>query len=143
MHISHFDFRIEYQLGAKHFLADSLSRIYKGTPGLVDISPKDLTIDYDTLELCDTTQPQEIMRSYISSIDFGIESENVMYHSGEAETSPTLTSSDSINRCCPEYLMDEITSHGVTCSQKKKASASSLAISSAPSNDSRILIGNS
>jgi len=41
-----------------------------------------------------------------------------MYHSGEAQTSPTLTSSDSINRCRPEYLMDEITSNAVTRSQK-------------------------
>jgi len=66
-----------------------------------------------------------------------------MYYSGEAQTSPTLTSRDSINRCRPEYLMDEITSNAVTRSQKRKASASSPATPSAPSNDSRISIGNS
>jgi len=31
-HISHFDFKIEYQPGAKNFLADYLSRIHEGTP---------------------------------------------------------------------------------------------------------------
>jgi len=66
-----------------------------------------------------------------------------MYHSGEAQTSPTLTISDSICRCRPEYLMDEITSNAVTRSQKRKASASSPRTSSAASNDSRISIGNS
>jgi len=66
-----------------------------------------------------------------------------MYHLGEAQTLPTLTSSDSISCCRPEYLMDEITSNAVTRSQKRKASASSPATSSAASNDSRIWIGNS
>jgi len=67
-----------------------------------------------------------------------------MYHSGEAQTSPTLTSSDSISRCRPEYLMDEFTSSAVlTRSQKRKASASSPATSSAASNNSRTSIGNS
>ena len=66
-----------------------------------------------------------------------------MYQSGEAQTSPTLTSSDSIDRCRPEYLMDEITSNAVTCSWKRKPSASSPAASRAPSKDSRISIGNS
>jgi len=64
-----------------------------------------------------------------------------MYHSGEAQTSPTLTSSDPISRCRPEYLMDEITSNAVTRSRKRKASSSSAATSSAASNDSRISIG--
>ena len=66
-----------------------------------------------------------------------------MYQSGEAQPSPTLTSSDSIDWCCPENLMDEITSNAVTCSQKCKASASSPATASAPSNNCRISIGNS
>jgi len=66
-----------------------------------------------------------------------------MYHSGEAQTSPTLSSSNSISRCCPQYLIDEITSNAVTCFQKCKAFASSPATSSASSNDSIISIGNS
>jgi len=66
-----------------------------------------------------------------------------MYHSGKAQTSPTLTSSDSISRCSPEYLMDEIASNAVTRSQKRKPSASSPGTSSAANNDSRIWIGNS
>jgi len=66
-----------------------------------------------------------------------------MYPSGEAQTSPTLSSSGSISRCRPEYLMDEITSNAVTCSQKRKASASSPATSSTPSNNSIISIENS
>jgi len=142
-HISHFDFQIEYQLGAKNFLAVYVSRIHEGTPGPLDISLKDPTIDYDSLELPDPTQPLQINTSYPSSTDFSIESDDARYHSGEAQTSPTLTSSDSISRCRREYLMDEITSNAVTGSQKREASSSSPATSSAVSNDSRILIGNS
>jgi len=66
-----------------------------------------------------------------------------MYHTGETQTSPTLTSSDSISRCCAEYLMDEVTSNAVTRSQKRKASASSPATLTAASNVSRISIRNS
>jgi len=142
-HLSLFHFKIEYQPGAKNFLADYLSRIHEGTPGPLDISLKDPTIDYDSLELPDPTQPLEINTSYASSIDFSIESDDAMYHSGEAQTTPTLTSSDSISCCRPESLMDEITSNAVSRSQKRKAYASSPATSSAPSNDSRITIGNS
>jgi len=141
-HISHFDFKIEYQPGGKNFLAHYLSRIHEGTPGPLDISLKDPTIDYDSLELADPTQPLQINTSYTSSTDFGIESDDAMYHLGEAQTSPTLTSSDSISRCRPEYLMDKITSNALTRSQKHKASASSPATSSAASTDSRLLIGN-
>jgi len=65
-----------------------------------------------------------------------------MYHSGEAQTSPTHTSSESISHCCPEYLMDEITSNAVT-SQTRKASAFLPATSSAASNDRRRSFGNS
>jgi len=142
-HISPFDFKIEYQPGAKNFLADYLSRIHEGTPGPLDISLKDTTIDYDNLELPATSQPLQINTSYTSSTDFSIESDEAMYHSGEAQTSPTLTSSDCISRCRPEYLMDEITSNAVSRSRKRKASASSPATSSTASNDSRISIGNS
>jgi len=142
-HISRFDFKIEYQPGAKNFLADYLSRIHEGSPGPLDISLKDATIDYDCLELPDPTQPLQINTSYASSTDFSIESDNAMYHSGKAQTSPTLTSSDSISRCRPEYLMDEITSNAVTRSQKRTASASSPATLSTASNHSRISFGNS
>jgi len=142
-HISRFDFKIESKPGAKNFLADYLSRIHEGTPGPLDISLKDPTIDYDSLELPDPTQPLEINTRYASSGDFSLESDDAMYHSGEAQTSPTLTSSDSISRCRPEYFMDEIASNAVTRSQKRKASASSPATSTAASNNSRISIGNS
>jgi len=142
-HISRFDFKIEYQPGAKKFLADYLSRIHEGIPGPLDISLKDSTIDYDSLELPDPPQPLQINRSYPSSGYFSVESDNAMCHSGKGQTSPTVTSSDSISDCRPEYLMDEITSNAVTHSQKGKASASSRCRSSAASNDSRISIGNS
>jgi len=142
-HLSHFDFKMEYQPGAMNFLADYLSRIHEGTPGPLDISLKDPTIDYDSLELPDPTQPLQINTSFASTSDFSIESDDAMYHSGKAHTSPTLNRSDSISRCRPEYLMDEITSNAVTRSQKRKASASSPGTSSAASNDSRISIGNS
>jgi len=142
-HISRFDFKIEYQPGAMNFLADYLSRIYEGTLAPLDISLRDPTIDHDSLELPDPTQPLQMNTSYASSTDFSIESDDAMYHSGAAQTAPTLTSSDSISRCRPEYLMDEITSDAVTRSQKRKASASSPATSNAASNDSRISIGNS
>jgi len=74
MHISHFDFKIEYQPEAKNFRADYLSRIHEGTPGPLDISLKDPTIDYNSLELPDPTQPLQINTSYASSTDFSIES---------------------------------------------------------------------
>jgi len=126
-----------------NFLAEYLSRIHEGTPGPLDISLKDPTIDYDSLELPDPTQPLQINTSYASSADLSIESDDAMYHSDQVQTCPTLTSSDSISRYRSEYLMDEITSNAVTRSQKLKASASSPATSSAASNDSRISIGNS
>jgi len=143
MHIRHFDFKIEYRAGAKAFLVDSLSRIHEGTPGVLDISFQDPTIDYDHLKLHDPTQPLQMNSSYSSCTDFSIESDDAMYPSGEAITSPTLTSSDSIRRCGPEYLMGEITRNAGTHSQKRKTSASSPPTSSTASNDSRISIGNS
>jgi len=143
MHISHFDFKIQYQPGAKDFLADYLSRIHEGTPGPLDVSLKDPTIAYDSLKLPDPTQPLQMNTSYASYTDCSIESDDAMYHSGESQTSPTLPSSDSISPCRPEYLMDEITSNAVTRSLKGKSSASSPATSSTASNDSRISIANS
>jgi len=78
--ISHFDFKIEYQPGAKNFLADHLSRIHEGNPGPLDISLKDPTINYNSLELPDPTQPLKINTSYAFSTDFSIESDDDMYH---------------------------------------------------------------
>jgi len=71
-HISRFDFKIEYQPGAMNFLADYLSRIHEGTPRPLGISLKDPTIDYDSLELPNPTQPLQINRNYASSTDFSI-----------------------------------------------------------------------
>jgi len=82
-HISHFDFKIEYQPGAKNFLAEYLSRINEGTPEPLDISLKDSTIEYGSLELPDPTQRLPINTSYAGSTDFGIESGDARYHSGE------------------------------------------------------------
>jgi len=67
-HISHCDFKTEYQPGAKKFQADYRSRIHEGTSGPLDsdISLKDPTIDYDSLELPDPTQPLQINTSYAS-----------------------------------------------------------------------------
>jgi len=79
-HISRFDFKIEYQPGAMNFLADYLSRIHEGTPGPLDISLKDPTIDYDSLELPDPLQSLQINTCYASSADLSIESEDAMYH---------------------------------------------------------------
>jgi len=142
-HISRFDFKIEYQPGGMNFLAHYLSRIHQGTPAPLDISLRDPTIDYDSLALPDPTQTLQIKTSHASSADFSIESDDTTYDSGEAQTSSTHTSSDSISRCRPEYLMEEITSNAGTRSPKHKALASSPATSSAASNDSRISIGNS
>jgi len=71
-HISHFDFKIEYQQGAKSFLADYLSRIHEGTPGPLDISLMDPAIDYDSLELPDPTQPLQIHTCYAASSHFSL-----------------------------------------------------------------------
>jgi len=142
-HITSFDFKIEYEPGVKNFLADYLSRIHEGTTGPLDISPQDPTMDYDSLVLPDHNQPLQINTSYSFSTDFSIALDHAMYHAGEAQTSPILTSSDSVFSCRPEYLMDEITSNAVTRSQKHKASAFSSATSNPVSDDSRISIGNS
>jgi len=89
-HISRFHFKIEYQPGAKNFLPDYLLRIHEGMPGLLDISLKDPTIDYDSLELPDPTQPLQINTSYAACSPLSIESDDAMHHSREAQTSPTL-----------------------------------------------------
>ena len=49
-HISRFNFKIEYEPGAKNFLADYLSRIFERYPRPIDINLKHSTIDSDSLE---------------------------------------------------------------------------------------------
>jgi len=71
-HMSRFDFKIEYQPGGKNFLADYLSRMQEGTPGPLDITLKDPTIDYDSFELPDPTQPLQINTRYAFSTTFSI-----------------------------------------------------------------------
>jgi hypothetical protein len=141
-YISRFDFKIVYQPGAKNFLADYLSRIHEGGPGPLDITLKDPTKNSTSLEQPDTDKALHIQTNYASSSDFSVESDSAMSHT-ETQTSPTLTSSNSINCCRPEYLMTEIETNAVTRSQKRKASSSSAPASSPPINDNRISTGNS
>jgi len=101
-HISPSDFKKEYQPGGQNFIGDYISRIHEGTTGPLDSSLKDPTIDYDSLELHDPSQPLQINTRYASSTDVSIESDHAMYHSGEGKSSPTLTSSNSISWCRPE-----------------------------------------
>jgi len=79
MHIGHSDFKIEYQPEAKDLLPDYQSRIHEGTLGLLDISLKDPTINYYTLEQPDSTRPLQINTRYTSCTDFSIESDDAMY----------------------------------------------------------------
>ena len=141
-HISRFDFKIEYQPGAKNFLADYLSRIHEGYPGPIDINLKDPTIDSDSLEQPTSPTTPQINSNYASSQDYSTESDDDMYYE-EGPASPTIHSANSIYRNSPEYLMGEITSASVTRSQKRKATTSVPTASPTNSNDSRISIGNS
>ena len=134
-HISKYDYEIEYQPGAKNFLADYLSRIHE-----VDSRPEDITLKDPTL---DEKEPMASARSlsihthYTSSREYSAESENAMTQTNH---SPTLTSGESIYRTSPDYLMNEIRSHDVSRSQKRKTPPQSSP--SVTSNDSRISIGN-
>ena len=116
-------------------LADYLSRIHEADSG-----PEDITLEDPTL---DKKEPTPSARSlsmhthYSSSHEYSAESENAMTQTNH---SPTLTSRESIYRTSPDYLMNEISSHAVTRSQKRKTPPqSSLSVTS---NDSRISIGN-
>ena len=134
-HISKYDYEIEYQPGAKNFLADYLSRIYE-----VDSGPEDITLKEPTL---DEKEPTPSARSlsihthYTSSREYSAESENAMTQTNH---SPTLTSRESIYRTSPDYLMNEISSRAVTRSQKRKTPPQSSP--SVTCNDCRISIGN-
>ena len=76
MHLSHLDFTIIYQPGAKNFLVDDLLRIHGSTPGALDIGLKDSTIVNDSLKLPDPTQPLQINTSYPSTTDFNLDSDD-------------------------------------------------------------------
>ena len=74
---------------------------------------------------------------YTSSRQYRAESENAMTQTNH---SSTLTSRESIYRTSSDYLMNEISSHAVTRSQKRKTPPQSSP--SVTRNDSRISIGN-
>ena len=76
--ISRFDFKIEYQLGAKNFLADYPSRIYEGYPRPIDINLKDPTINSDSLEQTTSPTTLQINSNYASSQDYSTESDDDM-----------------------------------------------------------------
>ena len=114
-HISKFDYEIEYQPGAKNFLADYLSRIHEVDSGPEDIILKDPTLDEK--EPTPSARSLSIHTYYTSSREYSAESENAMTQTNH---SPTLTSWESIYRTSPDYLMNEISSHAVPRSQRRK-----------------------
>ena len=128
-HISKYDYKIEYQPGAKNFLADYLSRIHEANSGPQDITLKAPTLDEK--EPTPSARSQSIHTHYPSSPEYSAESENAMTQTNH---SPTLTSRESIYRTSPDYLMNEISSHAVTRSQKTKTPPESSP--SVTSNDS-------
>ena len=134
-HISKYDYEIEYQPGAKNFLADYLSRIHDVNSGPEDITLKDPTLNEK--ESTPSTRSLSLHTHYTSSCKYTAESANSMTQTNH---SPTLTSRESIYRTSLDYLMNEISSHAVTRSQKPKTPP--LSSSSIISKDSRISIGN-
>ena len=134
-HISKYDFEIEYQPGAKNFLADYLSRIHETESGPGDITLKDPTAGAEALP---SAKSLSIHTHYTSSPEYSAESEDAMTQTNHY---PTLTSRESIYRTSPDYLMNEISTNAVTRSQKCKTAPQSSP--SVTSNDSRISIGNS
>ena len=134
-HISKFDHEIEYQPGAKNFLADYLSRIHEVDSGPEDITLKDPTLDEK--EPTPSARSLSIHTHYTSSREYSADSENAMTQTNH---SPTLTSRESIHRTSPDYLMDEISNLAVIRSQKRKTPPQSSP--RVTSNDSRISIGN-
>ena len=134
-HISKYDFEIEYQPGAKNFLADYLSRIHESGSGPGDITLKDPTAEAEAFP---GAKSLSIHTHYISSRKYSAEFEDAMTQTNH---SPTLTSRESIYRTSPDYLMNEISTNAVTRSQKRKTPPQSSP--TVTSNDSRISIGNS
>ena len=128
-HIRKYNYEIEYQLGAKNFLADYLSRICEANSGPKDITLKDPTLGVK--EPRPSARSLSIHTHYTSSREYSAESENAMTQTNH---SPTLTSRESIYRTSPDYLMKEISSHAGTRSQRRKTPPQSSP--SATSNDS-------
>ena len=114
-HINKYDYEIEYQPGARNFLADYLSRIHEVDSGPEDTTPKDPTLDEK--EPTPSTRSQSIHTHYTSSREYSAESENDITQTNH---SPTITSRESLYRTSPDYLMNEISSHAVTRAQKRK-----------------------
>ena len=92
-HISKYDYKIEYQPGAKNFLADYLSRIHEANNGPEDITLKDPTLDKKKSTPSDRSL--SIHTHFTSSGEYSAESENAMTQTNH---SPTLTSRESIYR---------------------------------------------
>ena len=134
-HIGKYDYEIEYQPGANNFLADYLSRIHEVVSGPQDITLKDPTLDEK--EPTPSARSLSIHTHYTSSREYSAESENAMTQTNH---SPTLTSRECIYSTSPDYLMNEISSHAVTRSQKRKIPPQSNP--SVTSNDNPISIGN-
>ena len=134
-HISTYDYEIEYQPEAKNFLTDYLSRIHEVDSGSEDITHKDPTLDEK--EPTPSARSLSIHTHYTASRQYSAEPENAMTQTNH---SPTFTSGESIYSTSPDYLLNEISSHAVTRSRKRKTPAPSSP--SSTSNDSRISIGN-
>ena len=113
-YISRFDFKIEYQPGAKNFLADYLSRIHENDSDTPDISLIDPTATETDLQ--PNARTLSINTHYASSRELSIDSDDAMYHTAH---SPTLTSRESIYRTSPDYY---VRTNAVTRSQKRKTS---------------------
>ena len=113
--ISKFDYEIEYQPGAKNFLAEYLSRMHEVGNGPQDITLKDPTLDEK--EPTPSAKSLNIHTQYTSPREYSTDPETAMTQTNH---SPTLTSRESIYRTSPDYPMNEISSHAVTRCQKCK-----------------------
>ena len=91
-HISKYDFEIEYQPGAKNFLADYLWRIHEVNSGPEDITLKDPTVD--KREPTPNARYLRIHRHYTSSHEYSVESGSAMTQTNH---SPTLTTSAKVH----------------------------------------------
>ena len=107
-HISNYDFEIEYQPGAKNFLADYLSRIHETESGPGDITLEDPTAETEALP---SAKSLSIHTHYASSHEYSAKPEDAMTQTNH---SPTLTSRESIYRTSPDYLINEISPNPVT-----------------------------
>ena len=113
-HISKYDFEIEYQPGAKNFLADYLSRILETESRPGDITLKDPTAETKALP---SARSLSIHTLYTFSHEYSCKPEDAItqtYHT------LTLTSRESIHCTNSDYLMNEISTNAVTRSLKRK-----------------------